>query len=120
LQPPLRLHESSHLPLAIAGMHTRQTDSSPDRSVSDGVDAPVRLCFARSAPSPWQQLVDSVDAVIGDAGEDVAEIGFRIEAVEGGGLGNGAEDGSMSISESGAVIKPSTPSATEQRVCRRQ
>ena len=31
--------------------------------------------------------------MIGDAGKDVSEIGFRIEAVEDGGLGDGVDDG---------------------------
>lgn len=31
---------------------------------------------------PRQQVVNSVDRMIGDAGEDIAKIGFRIEAVE--------------------------------------
>ena len=42
-------------------------------------------------PSPWQQLVDPVDVMIGDAGQDVGEIGFGIVAVEPGGLGDGVE-----------------------------
>jgi hypothetical protein len=38
--------------------------------------------LAHWAPPPWQQLVDPVDGVIGDAGQDVGEIGFGIVAVE--------------------------------------
>jgi hypothetical protein len=40
-------------------------------------------------PSPGQPLVDRVDGVIGDAGEDVGELGFGGVAIEGGGSGDG-------------------------------
>lgn len=46
------------------------------------------LCIDRicALPSPRQQLADAVDLVVGDAGEDVAQIGFGIHVVELGGL----------------------------------
>lgn len=31
---------------------------------------------------PWEQLLDAVDWMIGDAGQHVAEIGFGIKAIE--------------------------------------
>ena len=31
---------------------------------------------------PWQQLIDPVDGVIGDTGQDIPQVGPRIEAVE--------------------------------------
>ena len=37
-------------------------------------------------PRPREQLVDSVDRVIGDARDDVAQVGFWVEPVELGGL----------------------------------
>jgi hypothetical protein len=37
-------------------------------------------------PGPREQLVDSVDRVIGDARDDVAQIGFWVEPVEFGSL----------------------------------
>jgi hypothetical protein len=33
-------------------------------------------------PRPRKQFVDPVDRVVGDASEDVAQVGFRIEPVE--------------------------------------
>jgi hypothetical protein len=45
---------------------------------------------------PGQELVDTVDRVVGDAGENVPEVGLRVEAVQGRGLDQGVEDrGSM-------------------------
>ena len=37
--------------------------------------------LAQRSPVPWQQFVDAIDRMIGDAGEDVGEIGFGVEAV---------------------------------------
>ena len=34
---------------------------------------------------PWQQLLDAVDGMLGDALEHMAQLGFGIEAVELGG-----------------------------------
>ena len=42
---------------------------------------------------PGQQFVDAVDRVVGDAGQDVAQIGLGIEAVELGGLDQGVDGG---------------------------
>ena len=39
-------------------------------------------CTALQDYIPGQQFVDPLDRMIGDAGDDIAEIGFRIEAVE--------------------------------------
>jgi hypothetical protein len=33
-------------------------------------------------PMPGQELVDPVDRVIGDAGEDVTQVGFGVDAVQ--------------------------------------
>ena len=46
----------------------------------------------RAGPMPGKQFVDSVDRVVGDAGEDIAQISLGIEAVQGGGLDQGVED----------------------------
>jgi hypothetical protein len=40
---------------------------------------------------PGEQVADAVDLVVGDAGEHVAEPGFRVEAVELGGFDQGVE-----------------------------
>ena len=37
-------------------------------------------------PRPRKQFVDPVDRVVGDAREDVAQVSFRIETIELGGL----------------------------------
>ena len=44
-------------------------------------------------PSPGQQLVDALGRMIGDAGEDIGEVGFGLEAVQLGRLDDGVEDG---------------------------
>jgi hypothetical protein len=41
---------------------------------------------------PGQELVDPVDRVVGDAGEHVAQVGLRIEAVQGRGLDERVEN----------------------------
>ena len=41
---------------------------------------------------PGQQIVDPVDRVVGDAGEHVAQVGLRIEAVQGRGLDERVEN----------------------------
>ena len=41
-----------------------------------------RSCCARERYVPWQQLADLADGVIGDLGEDVVEIEFRVEPIE--------------------------------------
>jgi hypothetical protein len=41
---------------------------------------------------PGQQIVDPVDRVVGDAGEDVAQVRLRIEAVQGRGLDERVEN----------------------------
>ena len=52
----------------------------------------INIC----SPIPWEQFVDAVDFVIGDAGENVAEIGFGINGVELAGFDEGV-DGSGAI-----------------------
>ena len=43
--------------------------------------------------APGEEFVDPVDRVIGDAGENVAEVFFRIELVESGGFDEGVDSG---------------------------
>jgi hypothetical protein len=47
-----------------------------------GYIAGSRSCCARERDLPWQQFVDLVDGVVGDAFEDVVEIELRVEVVE--------------------------------------
>jgi hypothetical protein len=35
---------------------------------------------------PWQQLVDAIDRMLGDASDDVAQVGLGIKAVQFSGL----------------------------------
>jgi hypothetical protein len=35
---------------------------------------------------PWQQLVDAIDGVLGDASDDVAQVCLGIKAIQFGGL----------------------------------
>jgi hypothetical protein len=41
---------------------------------------------------PGQQFVDPIDRVLADAGEEIAQIGFGLDAVELGGADDGIED----------------------------
>ena len=41
---------------------------------------------AARLPVPGQELADAVDQVVGDAGEDVAQIGFGVETIHLGSL----------------------------------
>ncbi len=42
-------------------------------------------CGVSRDPVPWQQIVDAIGQVIGDAGQDVGVPGLRIKAVQLGG-----------------------------------
>jgi hypothetical protein len=35
---------------------------------------------------PWQQFVDAIDGMLGDASDDVAQVGLGIKAIQFGGL----------------------------------
>lgn len=50
--------------------------------------------FRRNVQVPRQEFVDPVDEVIGDAGKDLPQVGFRIEAVELCGLDQRQDRGS--------------------------
>ena len=45
-----------------------------------GQSGGARLRFGRS-PIPWQEFVDAIDRMVGDAGEDVGEPSLRIDVV---------------------------------------
>ena len=71
------------------------------------------------ADVPGKQVGDAIDGVVGDAGEHVAEPGFRIEAVELGGLDQGIKGGgtiTASVGPGKKVIFPA-PRASG-RICR--
>jgi hypothetical protein len=53
-------------------------------------------------PIPGQQLADAIDRVVGDAHEDVAQIGLRIERVHFGGLDEGVHCGGPDAAGIGA------------------
>ena len=46
----------------------------------------------RGGPGPREQVVDPLDRVVGDAGEDGAQVGLGVEPVEDRGLDQGVED----------------------------
>jgi hypothetical protein len=46
----------------------------------------------RGGPGPREQVVDPLDRVVGDAGEDIAQVGLGVEPVEHRGLDQGVED----------------------------
>ena len=54
-------------------------------------------------PIPGEELVDAVDGMIGDAAEDVGEVGVRVEAVHPAGLDDGVEAGGALASGIGAA-----------------
>lgn len=81
---------------------TPQNQVYADRGAADAMKPPDKGRHSGSGglisdrfPVPRQQLVDPVDLVIVDAVEDIGEVGWRIEAVELGGLnyGHGAGKG---------------------------
>src|SRR5258708_27256952 len=55
-----------------------------------------------SGEVPRQELLVTVDGMIGDVGQHMSQIGFRIEAVELGRPDEGVEDGGTFSSASGA------------------
>jgi hypothetical protein len=54
------------------------------------------------AHNPGEQVFDPVDRVIGDPGQDLAQVGFGVEPVEGRGLDQGVEDRGASAAAVGA------------------
>jgi hypothetical protein len=57
------------------------------------VESGSRGWARRGGPGPGQEIVDAIDRVVGDSGENVAQIGLWVEAVEGRGLDQGVENG---------------------------
>src|SRR5258708_34576862 len=55
-----------------------------------------------SGEVPRQELLDTVDGMIGDVGQHMSQIGLRIEAVELGRTDEGVEDGGTFSSALGA------------------
>src|SRR5208337_2284266 len=59
----------------------RKRDATTARGRSGGLG----LSWDRR-PVPGQQLVDAINRMVGDAGDDVAEPGFGVDVVQAGGL----------------------------------
>jgi hypothetical protein len=49
----------------------------------------VRISSAGRLPVPGKQVADAIDGMVGDAGENVAQIGLRVESAHLGGLDEG-------------------------------
>ena len=58
---------------------------------------------------PGQELVDPVDRVIGDAGEDVTQVGFGVDAVQFAGFDQAVDDGCAVATGIGAGEEPVFP-----------
>src|SRR5260370_40084756 len=58
------------------------------------------------SPAPGQEVVDLLGRVGGEASEDVAQVGFGIEAVELGGLDQGVHGGGALAAVVGAGEQP--------------
>ena len=55
---------------------------------------------------PGRQFVDTVDRVVGDAGEHLGQVGLRIEAVQFGGFDDGVDGGGALAAFLGAGEQP--------------
>jgi hypothetical protein len=42
---------------------------------------------------PWQQFVDAIDGMLGDASDDLAQVGLGIKAIQFGGANQGVDRG---------------------------
>ena len=47
---------------------------------------------AFTAPFPWKKIVDLIDRVIGDAGDDIRKPGFRVDVIEARGFDQRIDD----------------------------
>jgi hypothetical protein len=77
--------------------------------VARGSELPCSGCLGRrllSRPVPWQELVDAIGRVIGDAGQHVGEPGLRIDVVELCGDDQAVEEGGTLAAAIGAGEQP--------------
>src|SRR4029077_8842584 len=65
------------------------------------------------APVPGQQLVETSDRMVGDAGEDIGQPGLRIDVVELGGHDQAVQEGGALTASVGAGEQPSLPSESQ-------
>ena len=71
-------------------------------------------------PIPRQEFDDTIVWMVGDAGEDVAEVGFRVDAVELGGFDERVHGGSSFAAAIGAgeeIIFPADGDAAQYSAC---
>src|ERR1700720_732863 len=57
---------------------------------------------AARLPVPGQKFADAIDRMIGDAGQNIAQIGLRVEAIHFGGLDEGVHRGGSHAAGIGA------------------
>ena len=65
------------------------------------------------APVPGQQLVETSDRMVGDAGEDIGQPGLRIDVVELGGHDQAVQEGGALTASVGAGEQPNLPSESQ-------
>jgi hypothetical protein len=54
---------------------------------------------------PWQQFVDAIDGVLGDASDDVAQVGLGIKAIQFGGTNQSVDCGPAFAAAVGAEVQ---------------
>ncbi|AIP35837.1 hypothetical protein DR64_5508 [Paraburkholderia xenovorans LB400] len=54
---------------------------------------------------PWQQFVDAIDRVLGDASDDVAQVGLGIKAIQFGGTDQGIDCGATFAAAVGTEVQ---------------
>jgi len=69
---------------------------------------------------PWQELCDAVDRVVGDVGQDVSEVAFRVDAVELGCPEQGVDGGgafSAAVRSGEQIVFPSERYDAQRAFC---
>jgi hypothetical protein len=54
---------------------------------------------------PWQQFIDAIDGVLGDASDDVAQVGLGIKAIQFGGTNQSVDCGPAFAAAVGAEVQ---------------
>ena len=62
---------------------------------------------------PWQQLVDAIDRMLGDASDDVAQVGLGIKAIQFGGTGQGVNRGLAFAASVGTEVQEVLPAKSD-------
>lgn len=54
---------------------------------------------------PWQQLVDAIDGMLGNASDDVAQVGLGIKTIQFGGANQSVDSGPAFAAAVGTEVK---------------